>query len=188
MGQTVDVAAHFGFVTRWKLIGPFENTKESGYDVAYGPEKDLNPSAEYAGRGGMLKWIDHQTQDQYGNVDLNAALGKHKGAIAYAYSEFLSDRDQDAELRLGCITGNKLWLNGSFAHRQPRVPCRHLYRSVRRSRAFEGRQERDPAEDRAKRADGLMGPGLEIPAARLRSVRHGHPVARSGGGPAMSDS
>ena len=34
--------------------------------------------------------------------------------MAYAYAEFLADRPRDAELRLGCITANKLWLNGEL--------------------------------------------------------------------------
>jgi len=121
LGQTVDVATHFGFLMRWQLIGPFENTKDSGYDVAYGPERDADPAAEYSGKSGVVKWIDHTTQDQYGLVDLNAALGKHKGAIAYARAEFLADESRDVEFRVGCISGHKIWLNGEL------VTANHVY-------------------------------------------------------------
>ena len=121
LGETVDVAAHFGFVMRWQLIGPFENTGESGYDVTYGPEQDMEPAREYPGKTGVVTWIDHTTQDEYGMVDLNAVLGKHKGAIAYARAEFLVDEARDAELRLGCITANKIWLNGEL------LTANHVY-------------------------------------------------------------
>ena len=47
-------------------------------------------------------------------VDLNEAIGKNMGAAAYAYAIFQSAKDQDAELRLGCINANKVWLNGEL--------------------------------------------------------------------------
>jgi len=121
LGETVDVAAHFGFLMRWQLIGPFENADGSGYDVAYGPERDAEPAGEYPAKTGVVQWIEHVTQDQYGVVDLNAALGKHKGAIAYARTEFLADEARDAEFRLGCITGHKIWLNGEL------LTANHVY-------------------------------------------------------------
>ena len=121
LGQAVDVAAHFGFLMRWQLIGPFENTNDSGYDVAYGPERDAEPAAEYPGKTGDVKWIDHTTQDEYGVVDLNAALTKHKGAIAYARTEFVADESRDVEFRVGCINGHKIWLNGEL------VTANHVY-------------------------------------------------------------
>jgi hypothetical protein len=121
LGETVDVAAQFGFLMRWQLIGPFENTGDCGYDVAYGPEQDAEPANEYPGKAGAVTWIDHTTQHEYGIVDLNAALGKHKGAIAYARAEFQVDNACDAEFRLGCITGNKIWLNGEL------LTANHVY-------------------------------------------------------------
>lgn len=121
LGETVDVAAHFGFLLRWKLIGPFENTNDRGFDVAYGPERDAEPAAEYQGKAGVVRWLDHTTKDEYGLVDLNAVLGKHKGAIAYARGEFLADQSREVEFRIGCITAHKIWLNGEF------VTANHVY-------------------------------------------------------------
>lgn len=121
LGENVDVAAHFGFLMRWQLIGPFENTKDSGYDVAYGPERDAEPTAQYAGKTDAVEWIEHTTNDQYGLVDLNAVLGKHKGAIAYARAEFVAHESREVEFRIGCQTGHKIWLNGEF------VTANHVY-------------------------------------------------------------
>lgn len=121
LGQTVDVAAHFGFLLRWQLIGPFENTQDGGFDTAYGPERDSEPASEYAGKTGTIKWIDHTTSDQYGLVDLNAVLGKHKNAIAYARAEFLAGESREVEVRIGCQTAHKIWLNGQF------VTANHVY-------------------------------------------------------------
>lgn len=114
LGQTVDLPTHFGFITSWHLIAPFDNTDKSGFDVAYGPERKVDLDAEYQGKDGVVKWTRHSTDDQYGTVDLNEALGKFKGAVAYAYAEFESLDERSIELRLGCINANKVWLNGEL--------------------------------------------------------------------------
>ena len=54
------------------------------------------------------------TDDEYGHVDLNKAIGKHMGVVGYAVVEFQSDRQQPAELRLGTENANKIWLNGKL--------------------------------------------------------------------------
>lgn len=112
--QKVDLPTHMGFVTAWKLIGPFDNTDKKGFDVAYEPEKEIDLKAEYAGKLGKVKWFDYDTKDDYGAVDLTKALDKHKGAITYAYAEFLSAQERPADFRLGCINANKIWLNGEL--------------------------------------------------------------------------
>lgn len=114
LGETVDLPTHFGFVVRWKLVGPFDNTNKSGFDVAYGPESSPDLSTEYKGEEGTVRWFDCATDDKYGNVDLNKVMGKLKSAITYAYAEFVSEEERDAEFRLGCTNGNKLWLNGEL--------------------------------------------------------------------------
>ena len=59
-----------------------------------------------------VAWIATVTEDDYGMVDLNKVIDKHKGAIAYAFTEFVAAKEQDVELRYGCINANKIWLNG----------------------------------------------------------------------------
>ncbi len=128
LGQAVDLPSHFGFVMRWQLIGPFDNTGKSGFDVSYPPEKTVELDGQYKGGAAelqsdlkvdgltleRLRWFPHTTNDEHGLVDLNAALGKCKGAIVYAYTEFVADKQQDAELRMGTANGNKIWLNGKL--------------------------------------------------------------------------
>jgi hypothetical protein len=114
LGEKPDLARHMGFVMAWKLIGPFDNVDDKGWNTPYPPEEKIDLAAEFEGQKGNVKWFDHTTADDYGNVDLTKALDKHKGAVAYAYAEFLSDRDQPCDLRLGSINANKIWLNGKL--------------------------------------------------------------------------
>ncbi len=115
-GAKVDLPRHFGFVMDWRIIGPFDNRDKQGFAVAYPPEKEINPAAEYDGKEGPVKWFATQSSDQHGVVNLNKAIGKHMGATAYALADFEVERETPCELRLGCINANKLWLNGELLH------------------------------------------------------------------------
>mgnify|MGYP001001388952 CR=1 FL=1 len=59
-----------------------------------------------------MSWKAHHTDNEYGEVDLNKALGKHMGVVGYAMAVFESDREQPVELRVGSENANKVWLNG----------------------------------------------------------------------------
>ena len=120
-GEEVDLAAHFGFVQQWWLIAPFDNKNQGGFDVPYPPEKEIDLTRSYAGSEGEISWKQVATEDPLGIVELNALVGKYKGAICYAYAEFEADRERDVELRLGCINGNKVWLNGKL------LTANHVY-------------------------------------------------------------
>jgi hypothetical protein len=114
LGETVDMPTRLGFVVRWQVIGPFENGGDKGWDVAYPPESEFDLKAEYQGQKGPVKWQEFATDDEYGLVDLNAGLDKHKGAIAYAAAEFIADREREVDIRIGCINANKVWVNGEL--------------------------------------------------------------------------
>jgi hypothetical protein len=123
LDRQVDLARHFGFILRWHLVAPFDNTDTSGFDVAYPPEENVDLSATYPGKITQIGWQAHGTDDPYGIVDFNKAIEKHNGAIGYAYTEFISQRERPIEIRLGCINGNKVWVNGE------EVISNHVYHS-----------------------------------------------------------
>jgi hypothetical protein len=120
-GEKVNLTRHLGFLTKWSVIGPFDNREKKGFDVAYPPEKGVDLAAEVEGKDGMkVKWVpfeapaDVNVPEKCGTVDLNKALGKNKGAIIYAVTEFESPRAQTVEFRLGTFNAWKVWLNGEF--------------------------------------------------------------------------
>jgi hypothetical protein len=112
LDESPDIATHMGFVMGWKIVGPFDNVDDIGWDTAYPPESGVDLAKRYAGKDGEIGWVSHVTTDPYGIVDITKALDKHKGAVAYAYAEFLADKAQPADFRLGSINANKLWVNG----------------------------------------------------------------------------
>lgn len=114
LGQTPDVPRLFGFLTAWKVIGPFDNTKNQGFPLEYPPEKTLDFSAEYDGKSGKVRWVDLKTKDDFATVELNGPLGKVKEVAGYATTEFISDAPRTVELRLASQNAWKLWLNGQL--------------------------------------------------------------------------
>ena len=116
LGENVDLQKHFGFLTRWKLIGPFENHELIGFAAVYPPEEKIDLNAKYVAKDGVeVAWQEHQTEDEYGIVDLRKALAAHKGAVVYAASEFTAKAPMSVEVRLGTPNAWKLWVNGQLA-------------------------------------------------------------------------
>lgn len=115
LGETVNLQQHFGFLVKWKLIGPFENHDLVGYDAVYPPEEKLDFAAKYTGKEGKeVAWVEHTTEDEYGNVDLRKAIPPFKGAVTYAAAEFTAKSAGSAEVRLGTPNAWKLWVNGKL--------------------------------------------------------------------------
>ena len=135
LNEKVDLPKHFGLLMSWKLIAPFNNADRKGFDEIYPPEKELNFSATYPGKGKEAKWVDFTSTDDYGKIDFNKPFGMEKQVVGYAATEFVSDEEREAEIRLGCKNGWKVWLNGQLLfgrdeyHRgakldQYKLPCR----------------------------------------------------------------
>ena len=115
-GQEVNLPRHFGFLMRWKVIGPFDNVEKRGFDRPFPPEQEINLDVEYDGKSGKVRWIDYTSEDEYGLVDLNAGIAEEKGVVAYALHEFVSHKEQEVELRVGTKNAWKLWVNGELAY------------------------------------------------------------------------
>jgi hypothetical protein len=114
MGVKVDLPRHFGFIMDWILIGPFDNTANKGFPVAYVPETEIKLDAKYPGQKEDVTWSKHVTDDKYGLVDLSKVTMPQKGSVTYAYTVFTSDKDQTVDLRLGTPNAWKLWVNGKY--------------------------------------------------------------------------
>lgn len=115
LGESVDLQRHFGFITNWHLIGPFDNTNKKGFDTAYPPESEIQLTATYPGKEAPVRWETATTADNYGILDLNKIESqKHKGSVTYCLNEFTSDAARKVEIRLGTPNAWKIWLNGKL--------------------------------------------------------------------------
>lgn len=116
-GIRVDLQKQLGFIPNWHIVGPFDNTGEAGFDKVLGPEADpadvdLQATYDDSKTGEAIGWEQYNSIEPSAVVDLNEFLVAEKGVIAYAYTEFNSGEEQDVDIRIGCINGNKVWVNG----------------------------------------------------------------------------
>ncbi|TWU01928.1 hypothetical protein Pla100_16640 [Neorhodopirellula pilleata] len=120
LGDEITTSEAFAMIETWQVIGPFDNVSGVGFDRIYPPEANFTSTgrvdldASYEGKNSDVKWQPIQATGKEGKVDLAAAYDKEKGAVAYAYTEFESDSDREAQIRLGCICANQTWLNGKL--------------------------------------------------------------------------
>lgn len=114
LGVPVDLPRHFGFLMKWQVIGPFDNTGRKGFDTSFPPEREIQLQASYPGKSGEVKWQAFESTDDYGKIDFNKPLGLLKESTAYAVTTFEAPAERDAELRLGCKDAWKVWLNGEL--------------------------------------------------------------------------
>lgn len=114
LGVEVDISKHFGFLTRWQVIGPFDNTKGVGFQAFFPPEKEIALDKSYEGKTGTVKWQPAVTKHEYGKLNLNESFTPLKEATAYAFANFEASEAREAELRLGCKNAWKVWLNGEL--------------------------------------------------------------------------
>lgn len=115
LGEKVNQVKHFGMIMQWHVAGPFENKDQAKFNQAYPPEENQDLKQTFTGMDGIqFGWKQYQSSDEEGIVDLNKALANHKGAIAYAYSDFYCDNPRQVDVRLACINANKVWINGKL--------------------------------------------------------------------------
>lgn len=125
--EAINISSAFAMIEKWHSLAPFDNVNDVGFDTAYAPEQEfandgsVELSTEHKGKSGAIKWQEVAATGDKGEVDLAKAYDKEKGAVCYLYTEFNSPDEQAAQLRLGCINANKVWINGQL------VMSNHVY-------------------------------------------------------------
>lgn len=125
-GEQVNLGAHFGYITTWWFVGPFDNHEGVGFDAVYPPEAEAGKpdlTATYQGKHGPVTWQKVTTPDDHGTFDLNKVLGEEKGVVAYAVASLVSTEEQAAEIRVATPNAVKVWGNGQL------LAAFHVYHS-----------------------------------------------------------
>ena len=114
LGDEVDLVSHFGFLTDWRIVGPFDNHDFVGFDTAYAPEEELDFAAKLKAKEGEVSWGEITTSDEFGIVDIAKSVAPHKGAVMYLATFYEAAADRNVEFRFGTPNAWKLWVNGEF--------------------------------------------------------------------------
>ncbi len=92
----------------WAVIGPFDNTDGKRFDQAYPPEKEINLTAVYDGKGGPMKWKSISNMDTRNLLPL---FQPDREVLVYALTIVKSAVDRKVHIRLGSDDGIKVWFN-----------------------------------------------------------------------------
>ena len=118
------------FPQDWAIVGPFPNVNETGFDIAYGPEKGpVDLQAAYPGINNTpVTWKRVLAPGQPalgpGSVNLLRQFTPHENVCAYAYTTITSDQDRDVTLFTGSDDTITAWLNGE------KVLAKNVYRGA----------------------------------------------------------
>lgn len=94
-------------INTWYIVGPFDNTNRENLHKAFAPERTIDLDAKYLGKNqSVIGWeflqFDH-TPITPPNLD--------QYEIYYAYTELISDKNQDLWLSIGSDDQSRLWIN-----------------------------------------------------------------------------
>ncbi len=113
LGVKTDLTARFGYVTRWAIVGPFDNSGGTGFNTTNPPERGIDLKAVYVGKENQkLQWQEYITTAALGLVDLNKVLGKLHGATAFAFAAIDSPQERPVEIRVASNNAIRIYLNG----------------------------------------------------------------------------
>ena len=111
--RTISLTEHFGFITYWGIVGPFESEKGKALTLKHSPEEKVVLNENLKGKGGAeVKWKSLFSHDKYAVMDFNKEVGKHYDAAGYAMAILESKEAAPIEIRLGSPNALQVFLNG----------------------------------------------------------------------------
>ncbi len=102
----------------WKILGPFDNKENIGYNTPYIPEDitEIDFNTKHEGVNGEISWRQHTDDAFDGLVDLGRNV---KSSTAYAWATIYSPDNREVQLRFGSDDNGKVWLNGHEVITEP---------------------------------------------------------------------
>lgn len=124
-GEPVDRVAHYGYLTRYRLIGPFDNRDEASFDRSYPPEErpgdpafDKELASDFEGFD-SVGWQTFDASGDEATLNLHDVADNYKGSLVYLATAFEADAAGPIQLRLSTENAFKIWLNGEPVFARP---------------------------------------------------------------------
>jgi hypothetical protein len=123
--EAAQISEELGFITRWLVIGPFDNEGRGGFDRAMPPESERgarpDPSRAYEGRERPVRWRPFPEIARGGYVALDAVVRPALNVCAFAHTTVTAPRDTDAVLWLGAAGQIRAYVNAAEVYRDDAV-------------------------------------------------------------------
>lgn len=113
-----DYSARIKNIEDWMMVGPFDNTMNSGFDKDFGvlnqPNADVKFKSKY---GADVQWFvpKHKSKDGY---TLKHLYFNSNNSIVYAQTFAKVDVEKDVLLKFGYSGSLKLWVNDSLIYEE----------------------------------------------------------------------
>ncbi|MCE9595897.1 MAG: DUF3857 domain-containing protein [Planctomycetes bacterium] len=105
-----------GVVTDWQVIGPFDNERGGGFDVAQPPEQELDLAAAVRGKERDVSWrVNPGREHPLGRLVLEQLMRPNSQVVAYLATAIDSPREREVALQLGASCAVKVFVNGHEA-------------------------------------------------------------------------
>jgi tetratricopeptide (TPR) repeat protein len=115
--ESLEVLGSLGFVTKWWVVGPFDNERGRGFAAKMGPEGEaglaVDLAASYPGKERPVSWRPVPAVHPYGWIDLDAMMRPNDQALAYGATWIRCDAPRDVALRFGSDESLAAWVNGT---------------------------------------------------------------------------
>lgn len=122
------IAAAQGYITEWKVLGPYPNPEGKGLAEVYPPETDCGKADSYEARPieeaaqkgtpiaapARLTWQPAKSARLRGHVDLREAVATENFRVAYAIADLEAPQERKVCLTVVSDDGMKAWLNGAL--------------------------------------------------------------------------
>jgi tetratricopeptide (TPR) repeat protein len=100
-----------GTVAPWRIVGPFENISESGFDRDFGVLDSPENDASFVNKLGVpVTWIPVKQVGRQGWLHFSNHVNTNN-SIVYAQTFCTSPREQETVFRLGTSGSVKVWVN-----------------------------------------------------------------------------
>jgi tetratricopeptide (TPR) repeat protein len=100
-----------GFITRYRVIGPFAGSDHQHFIKSHRLEKELDFSARYEGSVSEVGWFPAET-DLAGRMDLDQLFRGTRNSVYYLYASLDAGRGGAIHISLGKAGAAALWLDG----------------------------------------------------------------------------
>ncbi|HOF40851.1 MAG TPA: HEAT repeat domain-containing protein [Candidatus Hydrogenedentes bacterium] len=110
------LARRQGFLTDWKIIGPFPNPDGTAFERSFLDETACTGREPVVFEGKTYAWLPVETDSVPAVIGLRARLDPAEFVAAYACAELTSPEVRDVIFQIGSDDGCELWINGERLH------------------------------------------------------------------------
>lgn len=108
-----ELSLALGNVTDWQLIGPFDNERGGGFDVAYDPEKAIDVAASVPGKERDVRWRPYPVRDHpLARLGLEQVVRPNSQVAVYLATTLESATERELALHLGSSCAVKVFVDG----------------------------------------------------------------------------